>query len=103
VVFTEARGLISGDWGEISDIYILYIRAIILLNIGDNSRIFYITVMSTKNFGPQYLTADGRFTKERPNWLHSKITEPPPQKKMLSEAAAQKVAKILHIMLNDKK
>jgi len=76
--------------------------------------------MSGKNTGPQYLTADGRFTNERPKWMRPKGCETPdlseflpkeskyPTKKkyevrQLSEEAAQKIAGVLHVMLNDKK
>jgi hypothetical protein len=68
------------------------------------------------NFGPQYLTADGRFTKERPKWMRPKgcdssdMSEFLPKKeikkypqKKLSEAAAKKIAEALHVMLNEKK
>ena len=76
--------------------------------------------MTNKNFGPQYLTADGRFTKERPNWMRPKGCEVSPDlseyspkdssqiakknypQSKLSDAAAQKIADALHIMLNDK-
>jgi len=63
--------------------------------------------MADKNFGPQYLTADGRFTKERPNWMRPKGCEKPEpevakyQVRTLSEGTAQKIAKVLHVMLND--
>ncbi|GHV16199.1 hypothetical protein AGMMS49938_15960 [Fibrobacterales bacterium] len=73
------------------------------------------------NFGPQYLTADGKFTSQRPKWMKPKGCETPdlselePKKSVnapanknhreskLSEAAAQKIAEVLHIMMmNDK-
>jgi hypothetical protein len=75
--------------------------------------------MAEKKFGPQYLTADGRFTKERPSWMRPRGCETPdlseflpedakkpvkknyPQSK-LSDHAAQKIAEVLHIMLNNK-
>jgi hypothetical protein len=65
--------------------------------------------MADKNFGPQYLTSDGRFTKERPDWMRPKGSETPsvsakknhPTPK-LSEGTVKKVADVLHIMLNDK-
>jgi len=75
--------------------------------------------MADKKLGPQYLTADGRFTKERPKWMRPKGCETPdlseflpkepkyPAKKyevrQLSDFAAEKIAKVLHVMLNDKK
>jgi len=75
--------------------------------------------MSDKNTGPQYLTADGRFTNERPKWMRPRGCETPdlseflpkeskhPAKKyevrQLSDFAAEKIAKVLHVMLNDKK
>jgi len=76
--------------------------------------------MANKVTGPQYLTSDGRFTNERPKWMRPKgcdetpdISEflPPedryPAKKyevrQLSDFAAEKIAKVLHVMLNDKK
>jgi len=77
--------------------------------------------MANKVTGPQYLTSDGRFTNERPKWMRPKgcdetpdISEflPPeakyPAKKkyevrQLSEGAAHKIAKVLHVMLNEKK
>jgi hypothetical protein len=75
--------------------------------------------MADKNFGPQYLTADGRFTKERPKWMRPKgcetsdISEFLPKEskypvkknyevRKLSEGTAQKIAKVLHVMLNEK-
>jgi len=75
--------------------------------------------MAEKNFGPQYLTADGRFTKARPKWMRPKGCETPDLSEIfpeeskvsvkksyptskLSEAAAQKIADVLHIMLNNK-
>jgi len=61
--------------------------------------------MADKNLGPQYLTADGRFTKERPDWMRPKGCDIPVKKyevRQLSEGAAKKVAGVLHVMLNDK-
>jgi len=75
--------------------------------------------MSDKTTGPQYLTADGRFTNERPKWMRPKGCETPdlseflpkeskyPTKKkyevrQLSDLAAQKIADVLHGMLNNK-
>ncbi|MDR2731740.1 MAG: hypothetical protein LBB36_00810 [Fibromonadaceae bacterium] len=61
--------------------------------------------MANKKFGPQYLTADGRFTNERPDWMPEKGIETPKKdypRKQLSENAAKKIAGVLHIMLNDK-
>jgi hypothetical protein len=68
------------------------------------------------NFGPQYLTADGRFTKERPKWMRPKgcdssdMSEFLPKKELkkypvskLSDAAAKKIAEVLHVMLNEKR
>jgi len=75
-----------------------------------------LQAMSEKNTGPQYLTADGRFTKERPKWMRPRgcetpdisefLPKPEPKKyevRQLSDFAAEKIAKVLHIMLNDKK
>ena len=75
--------------------------------------------MADKKLGPQYLTADGRFTKERPKWMRPRGCETPdlseflpkeskyPAKKyevrQLSDFAAEKIAKVLHVMLNDNK
>jgi len=60
--------------------------------------------MADKNTGPQYLTADGRFTKERPDWMRPRGCETPKkyEVRQLSEGAAKKVAGVLHLMLNDK-
>jgi len=60
--------------------------------------------MADKNTGPQYLTADGRFTKERPDWMRPRGCETPKKHEVrqLSEGAAKKVAGVLHLMLNDK-
>jgi hypothetical protein len=75
--------------------------------------------MADKNFGPQYLTADGRFTKERPSWMRPKgcessdISEFLPKEskysakkkyevRQLSDFAAEKIANVLHVMLNNK-
>jgi len=76
--------------------------------------------MADKKLGPQYLTADGRFTKDRPDWMRPKgcgttpdISEflpkdskSPAKKKyevrQLSDFAAEKIAGVLHVMLNDK-
>jgi len=71
-----------------------------------------------KNFGPLYLTADGRFTKERPKWMRPKgcdasdMSEFLPEKEKpkypkypkskLSDEAARKIAEVLHVMLNNK-
>jgi hypothetical protein len=77
--------------------------------------------MSDKNTGPQYLTSDGRFTNERPKWMRPKGCEKTPdiseflpeeskypakknyEVRQLSDFAAEKIAKVLHVMLNDKK
>jgi hypothetical protein len=75
--------------------------------------------MADKNLGPQYLTADGRFTKERPKWMRpkgcgktpdiseflpkeSKVAKNNYEVRTLSEGTAKKVADVLHVMLNDK-
>jgi len=76
--------------------------------------------MADKKLGPQYLTADGRFTKDRPSWMRPKgcdikpdLSEFLPQEskypakkkyevRQLSDFAAEKIAKVLHVMLNDK-
>jgi len=68
-----------------------------------------------ENFGPLYLTSDGRFTKERPKWMRPKGCETPdmseflPKKEKpkyprskLSDEAAKKIAEVLHVMLNNK-
>jgi hypothetical protein len=48
--------------------------------------------------------ADSRFTNEHPEWMRPKDCETKknyPTRK-LSEETAQKIAKVLHVMLNDK-
>jgi len=90
--------------------------------------------MSSKKFGPQYLGADGRFTRERPDWMPPKgmhaprlaeimgeeaprrprytastglaadyrLPTPKPFKTpVISEAAAERIAAALHVMLSE--
>ncbi|MDR2583320.1 MAG: hypothetical protein LBC75_07565 [Fibromonadaceae bacterium] len=76
--------------------------------------------MANKNTGPQYLTSDGRFTNERPKWMRPRGCETTPdiseflpkeskypakkkyEVRQLSDFAAEKIAGVLHVMLNDK-